>query len=97
MACADFSRVHFVVVKIFLAQHAFLVADQAIRSDARRIELDLNLHVLRDRHKRTVHLLHEHFARFIERIEIGIIAVPFIGQFLHRRIFQIVCANAEHA
>ena len=97
MARADLARIDLVVVEIFFAQHPLLVTDQPIRSDARRIELDLNLHVLRDRDQRAAHLLHENFARLIERIEIGVVAVSFVGQLLHRRVLQIVVADTEHA
>ena len=97
MARADLARIDLVVVEIFFPQHPLLVTDQPIGRDPRRIELDLNLHVLRDRDQRAVDLLHQHFARFIERIEIGVIAVPFVGQLLHRRVFQVVVPHPEHA
>ncbi len=70
---------------------------QTIGRDPRRVELDLNLHVLRDRDEGAVHLLHEHLARFVERIEIGVIAVPLVGQLLHHRVFQVVVPHPEDA
>ena len=97
VARPDLARIHLVVIEIFLPQHPLLVSDQPVGGDPRRIEFHLDLHVFRDRHERPVDLLHENFARFIDRIEIGVIPVPFVGQLLHRRILQVVRADAEDA
>ena len=45
----------------------------------------------------SVDLLHEHLARFVERIEVGVVAVPLVGQLLHHRIIQVVVAHPEDA
>src|SRR5437899_300877 len=56
MPTSDFARVDFVVIKI-LAQHPFVVTHQTMGSDHRRIELNLNLHLPRDCHRRSIYLL----------------------------------------
>src|SRR3712207_8223256 len=61
-------RSFLVVVEILLRQHPVLVADQAVRSDDRRVELDLDLDVLGDRHERAAHLLDEHLDRKSTRL-----------------------------
>ena len=97
MPGANLARIDLVVAKILFPQHPLFVADQAIRRHAHRVELHLDLHVFRDGQERAVHLLHQNPARFIQRIEVGVIAVPFVGEFLHRRILQIFVAHTEHA
>ena len=78
-----------IVVEVFIPQHTVLIADQPVGIDLGGIELDLNLHVLGDRDERSAHLFDEHFARFVQRVDVGVVAVAAVGEFFERRVFQI--------
>jgi hypothetical protein len=75
---------------------AISVADQTIGVDERRIELNLDLHVLRDRDERRAGLINQHAARFRERIDIGIIAVPSINEFFEPCVVQVSATESEY-
>ena len=96
VASADLAGVLLVVVEVFATQQPVFVADEAIAGDVRRVELDLQFDVLRDRHQRAARLSHEHLACLLQRIEVGVIAVPLIGEHLHRRVLQVARADTEH-
>ena len=95
MAGADVAGVLRVVGEVLVAQQAVLVADQAIGPHARGIELHLELHVLRDRDQRAAHLLHEHLARLEQVVDVGVVAVPVVGELLHLRVLVVPHAEAE--
>ena len=95
MAGADFAGVDLVVVEVFAAQGAVLVTDQAIFGDDRGIEFELDLHVLRDGQHRRRQFLDEHLAAFVERIDIGMVAVADVGQLFGHRIVVVAGAEAQ--
>ncbi len=97
MAGADFAGVFLVVVEVLRCEHAILVTKQAVAGHGRRIELDLNLHVLGDRHQRAGHLLDEHLLGFLKRVDVSVVAVPLVGELFERRVFQVAHAVAQRA
>ena len=74
---------------------AVLVADQAIAGDLGRIEFDLQFHVLRDGDERCACFLDQDAPRLLDRIEIGVVAIPLVRQRLHRRVLQVVVADTQ--
>ncbi len=96
MAGADVAGIHLVVVEVLAVQRPRLVADQAIFGDARRIELDLELHVPGDGEERGARLLHQRLLRLGERVDIGGRAVAVLRQRLHQAVIVVAAAEAEH-
>ena len=84
-----------IVVEVFFPQHPVLVADEAIRRREAGIELNLELDVLGDGHERRSGFRDQHAPRFLQRIEVRVVAVPLIRQHLHRRILEIGFTDAE--
>mgnify|MGYP000004572824 CR=1 FL=1 len=97
MAAADLTGVLRVIIEVLFGEQAVLVADEAVGSHLGRIELDLHFHILRDGDERAGHLLDEHFACLGEAVDVGVVAVPFVGEGFHGTILQIAAAKAEHA
>ena len=64
--------------------------------DRLRVELDLNLHVLRDRDERRAGFAQQHLARLVQRVDVRVVAVALVGQLLHRRVLEVADAEAEH-
>ena len=95
MAGAELAGVLRVVVEVFVRERAVLVADLPVRRHERRIELELHLHVFRDRDQRAGQLAHEDFLRFLQIVEIRVVAVAVIGEHLHARVLVVVVADAE--
>ena len=93
---ADFAGVLLVVVEILGPQHAVLVADEPVAGDLGRVELDLDLHVLGDRHQRAGHLLDEHAAGLGAVIDVVVVAVAVVGDRFHHRVVEVAAAEAEH-
>ena len=69
------------LLKSSLRRTRFSYSDQPIGIDLGRIELDLNLYILGDRYKRSAHLFDQHFTRFVQRIDIGVVAVSSVRKF----------------
>ena len=82
MARADVAGINFVVVEILLAQGAVLIADQTIFADEGGVELDLDLHVMGDREEGRGQFGVEHPPGLSGAVDIGVIAVPAIGDLL---------------
>ena len=95
VACPDIASIDAVVGEILFAQHAVLVADQAVLADRGGIELDLDLHVLGDGEERGAHLVAQHLLRFQRGVDIGVIAVTVVGDLFHHRLVVIACPEAE--
>ena len=95
MPRADFAGVLLVVIEVGRGQHAVLVAEQPVRRDLSRIELDLNLHVLGDGHEVAAHLLDEDLASLADAVDIGIDAVAVVGQLLQLAVLQVALAEAQ--
>ena len=99
VAGAQVARVLRIVVEVARAKLAVLVSDETVRTDDRRIELDLDLDVPGDRGDRDMGrpgFGDQDALGFAERVQIGIVAVPLVSQPLHRRILQVVVPSAEH-
>jgi hypothetical protein len=84
VARADLAGIHLVVVEILLLQQPVLVADQPVGRHLRRVELHLDLHVLRDRHERAADLLDEQLLRLAPRVDVAVVAVALVGELLER-------------
>ena len=97
MTRADLPGVLGVVIEVLLGQQAVFITDESIAAHGGGIELHLNLHVLGDGVESAAHLLHQHFARFAEAVDVGVVAVAFVGQGFHGAILEIAAAKAEHA
>ena len=95
MPCPNLAGVLGVVRKILCGEHPVFVADEAIGPDLRRIKVDLDLDVLRDRHERAHHLLDKDLASFEQRVDIVIVAVAFVGDPFHLRVLDVARAEAE--
>ena len=93
----DFTGVFGIVVEVLFRKESVLVTDEAVGLDDRRIELDLDLHVLGDGDERAAHLIDEHFARFAEAVDVGIVAVSFVGEGFHGAVLGVGGAVTEHA
>ena len=92
----DFPSVYFVVVKILLGQQAVFITDQAVAGDAGGVEFHLDFYILGDGEQCGSHLFDQHFAAFADRVDVGVVAVAFVGKRLHGAVLQISCAKAEH-
>ena len=95
VAGADLAGVDRVVVEILLAQRPVLIADQPVFADIGRVELDLDLDVLGDGEQRRGELLDEHLLRLARAVDVGVVAVPVVGDLLHHRFVVIAGAEAE--
>lgn len=95
MAGADIAGVLGVVGKIFVTQQPVLVANQPVRAHARGIEFNLNLYVLRDGEQRTSQLVDQHLPRLQRAIDVGVVAVPVLGELLHLGVLQIPLSEAQ--
>ena len=96
MAGADLAGILLVVVEVLGRELAALVAQQTVRRRLRRIELYLQLHVLRHRVHRAAELGHEHLFRLEDRIDERIVAVARVGETLHHAILVVAVPDAEH-
>ncbi len=95
MPRADIARIDLVVVEVLAIEQPRLVADQAVLAHPHRIEFDLEFHVLGDREQRAADLLDQYFARFVDRVDIGSVAVALLRQLLHQRVVVVAHAEAE--
>ena len=95
VARADVAGIDLVVGEILVGQHAVLVADQAILGHDRGIELHLDLHVAGDGQQGGLHLVHQHLAAFLQRVDVGMVAVAHIGQLLGQCVVVVAGAEAE--
>ena len=82
-------------LKSWACQQPVLVADQPVGADLGRVELDLDLHVLGDRHQRAAHLLDEDLAGLGHRVDVGVVAVALVGERLHLGVLEVAAAEAE--
>ena len=94
---ADVAGIDLVVGEILVAQHPVLVADQAVLCDLRGVELHLDLHVAGDGQQGRLHLLDQHLARFLQAVDVGVVAVADVGQAFGHRIVIVAVAEAERA
>ena len=95
LAGADLAGVLAVVGEVRVGHGAVLVAELAVRLHRGGIELELHLHVVGDGHERRRQLAPEHLLRLLERVEVVVVAVPLAGQHLHRRVLEVVVADAD--
>src|ERR1017187_659386 len=96
MARATLTGVFAVVIEILRAQSPLFITDETVGLHQRGIEFDLYLGVLGDSNERAAHLFGKHLVRFVEAVDVGIVAITFIGKFLHGRILQVAHADAEN-
>ena len=92
---AQLAAVLRVVGKVPVAQRAVLVPDQPIGPGARRVELHLRLHVLGDGHEGGLQLLAQDLPRLLERVDVGVLAVPLVGEQLHGGVLVVAHAVAQ--
>ncbi len=95
MGGADLAGVDPVVVEVRALEHAILVADQPVFGHDRRVELDLDLHILRDGVQRRLSLRDQHASGLGQGIDIRMAAIADIGETLHQVIVVIAGAEAE--
>ena len=96
MPRTDIAGVDGVVVEVLAAQQPRLIADEAVFRDHRRIELDLELEILRNRKQRRAEFAHQDFPRLVQGVDIGGGAVAGLGDLLSDDIVVIALAEAEH-
>ncbi len=96
MPRAHLARVLGVVVEVPIRQEPVLVAHQPIRLDPGRIELDLDLDVLGHGQERGAQFLDEHLLGLEDVVDVGVVAVPLVGQLLHLGVLEVAGAEAEH-
>jgi hypothetical protein len=84
-----------VIIEVLRGQEAILIADKAILGHLRRIELHLDLRILRDGHQRGSHLLHEDLPRLHDVVDIRIVAVALVGEGLHAAVLEVARAEAR--
>ena len=96
VARAELTGVLAVVLEVLLREQPVLVAQEPVRLHPRRVELDLDLHVLGHREERPAELLHEHLLRLAEAVDVGVVAVPLVGHLLHLRVLEVAGAEAQH-
>ena len=96
VAGADLARVHPVVAEVLAGQHPGLVADQPVLAHRGRVELHLDLHVLRDGEEHRGGLVDEGLAGFVQAVDVGGVAVAVLGEALHERVVVVAHAEPEH-
>ena len=95
MSAADLAAVLLVVGKVFGRHHPVFIADQPVTLNHRRVEVHLNLHVLRDCNKRAAAFFHQRLTGFMDRVQIPAVAVAVIRQRLHLVILIVAHADAQ--
>ena len=93
---AHLAGVLLVVIEILRREEPVLVPHEAVALHAGGVPLELELHVLGHGDQRRARFMHQHLARFGERIDVRILTVALVGELLHRGVFQIALAEAEH-
>ena len=71
-----------VVVEVLRREQPAIVAEQTVRGDLGRVELQLQLHVLGDRHHRAAELRHYHLLRLEDAVEERVVPVSGVRQLL---------------
>src|SRR5690606_21687878 len=66
------------------------------RLDLCRIEFNLEFHILRDGTQRAAKLSHQHLPRFLNIVNVSGVAVTFVGEDHHARIFVIAHSKSQH-
>ncbi|MNO71084.1 hypothetical protein D3C76_619870 [compost metagenome] len=92
---ADLTGIDLVVVEVLALQRTVLVAEQAVFADGRRVELELDLDVLRHHRKGRAQLIDQHLACLAQVVNVGVVAVAGVGQLLHQPLVVVVHAEAE--
>jgi hypothetical protein len=69
--------------------------DQAVGADLRRVELDLHLDVLGDRHEGRPEFLDQDLPRLAGRVDAGVVAVPLVGELFERRVLEVSHPHPE--
>ena len=96
MPCSHISGILFVIIEIAIGQFPVFIADQTICLDLGWIELDLDLHIFGDGEQGSRHLRNQHFFCFQRIVDIGIVAVSFVGQRFHLIILDVSHTKAKH-
>ena len=97
VARADLAGVLGVVVEVLVGHDPVFVADQPVRADLGRVELDLDLDVLGDGDQRRAHLLDQHLVGLARRVDVGVVAVALVGELFEVAVLDVAHAEAEHA
>src|SRR5438034_3519687 len=95
MARTHVSGILLVIVEVLGTEDAIFIADQPVRGHLRRVEFDLDLDVLGNRHEGRTHLFHEDLTGFVQPIDKGVIAVSPIGE-LHKEGILEVVTETQH-
>ena len=95
-ARTNLACIHLIVVEILAVQCARLVADQSVFRHGGGVPFHLDFHIIRNRKQRAGQLIHQHFAGFIQRIDIGSRAVAVLRQRLHDGVVQIAATKAQN-
>ncbi len=91
----DFTGIDLVVAEILAFQRAVFKADLAIFGHHRRVEFELDFHVFRHHCQRRRHFVHQHFLRFVQIVDIRVIAITGIGDLLQQLVVVVAGAEAE--
>ena len=95
MPGADLAGVLFVVLEILRRHDPVFIAEEPVGGDLGGIELDLDLHILGDRHRAPGELLDEHLPRLPRSIDVGIDPVAVVSELLHLFVLEVPLAVAE--
>ena len=79
-----------------MGEDSILVADQAVLSDLIGVEVDLDLHVLGDRLQHRAGFLDQHLAGLELAVDVGVVAVPLVGELLHHVVVEVARTDTEH-
>ena len=93
MSAADLAAVLLVVGKVFSRHQPVFITDQPVSLHLRRVEVHLDLHVLRNGDEGSAAFLHQRLARLIDRVDIAAVAVSVVRQGFH--LVVLVIAHAE--
>ena len=95
MAGADVASVHRVITEVLAFQYPIFVADQPILLNQRRIEFNLDFHVLGNRQQGGAHLFNQHLVGLLQGINVGVVAVTGVSQLFHQPIVIVAGSEAE--
>lgn len=95
-SCSDVAALFRVVVEVRVFEQTVFITDQPVSHNSGRIEFNLKFDIFRHREERARQLLNENPLRLLERIDVGVIAVPLIGELFKGGVFVIADSKTQH-
>ena len=90
LACIDL-----VITEVVVGHVAIFIADQAVACHRFRVEIDLDLGIFGNGLQRAGQVIDKEAARFFNIIDIGVEAIPLVGQLFHQRVIVVAHAHAD--